>query len=38
VPRERLQRLVENSHQWAPVSCAMQETVPVALLVEVEEG
>jgi organic hydroperoxide reductase OsmC/OhrA len=37
VPQERLKRLVEDSHRSAPVSCAMQEAIPVALHVEVED-
>jgi uncharacterized OsmC-like protein len=36
VERERLRRLVEDSHRCAPVSCAMQESIPVALHIEVE--
>jgi len=37
VSRERLKVLVENSHRCAPVSCAMQEAIPVALHIEVED-
>jgi uncharacterized OsmC-like protein len=36
VSKERLRRLVESSHRCSPVSCAMQEAIPVALDVEVE--
>jgi uncharacterized OsmC-like protein len=37
VPLERLQRLVEDSNRCSPVSCAIQETTPLALHVEVED-
>jgi len=36
ISKERLKRLVENSHRCSPVSCAMQEAIPVALHIEVE--
>jgi uncharacterized OsmC-like protein len=36
VPSERLKHLVENSNRCSPVSCAIQETIPVALHIEVE--
>jgi uncharacterized OsmC-like protein len=35
---ERLRALVEHSHRCSPVSCAMQEAVPVALRIEVGAG
>jgi uncharacterized OsmC-like protein len=38
VSKERLKRLVENSHRCSPVSCAMQEAIPVALHTEVEDS
>ena len=38
VSKERLKRLVENSHRCSPVSCAMQEAIPVALRTEVEDS
>jgi len=37
VSSERLKLLVEDSHRCSPVSCAMQETIPVALNIEVED-
>jgi len=36
VSKERLKLLVERSNRCSPVSCAMQETIPVVLHVEVE--
>jgi uncharacterized OsmC-like protein len=36
VTKERLKLLVETSNRCSPVSCAMQEAVPVALHIEVE--
>jgi uncharacterized OsmC-like protein len=38
VAEERLRNLVESSHQLSPVSCAMQEALPVALHIEVQAG
>ena len=37
VSKERLKLLVENSHRCSPVTCAMQEPIPVALHIEVED-
>ncbi len=37
VSSERLKLLIENSHRCSPVSCAMQEALPVALHIEVED-
>lgn len=37
VSTERLRLLVENSHRCSPVSCAMQEEIPVDLHIEVED-
>jgi uncharacterized OsmC-like protein len=37
ISKERLRLLVERSHQSSPVSCAMQEKIPVALHIEVED-
>lgn len=36
VSAERLKLLVEESHRCSPVSCAMQEAIPVALRIEIE--
>ncbi len=36
VDEERLRRLVESSALQSPVSCALQETVPLALHIEIE--
>lgn len=38
VPPERVSALVEKSHRCSPVSCAMQDVVPVRLRVDVEAG
>jgi uncharacterized OsmC-like protein len=38
VSPERVRALVEDSHRCSPVSCAMQEAVPVALRIEVDAG
>jgi uncharacterized OsmC-like protein len=38
VPQERLRALVENSHRCSPVSCAVQEAVPVGLRIEFDAG
>ena len=37
VSKERLKLLVERSNRCAPVTCAMQEAIPVALHIEVED-
>jgi uncharacterized OsmC-like protein len=37
VSKERLKLLVENSNRCAPVSSAIQETIPLALHIEVDE-
>lgn len=38
VSPERLRALVEDSHRCSPVSCAVQEAVPVALRIEIDGG
>ncbi len=38
IAEERLRNLVESCHRQSPVSCALQETVPVALHIEIEAG
>jgi uncharacterized OsmC-like protein len=38
IAEERLHRLVERCHRQSPVTCALQEAVPVALRIEIEAG